>query len=324
MNYAKTLSISAFAIAAPVLVATPAIAGGVAAGTLIENTASATYTVGDQPLATDSNTVVIRVDELLDVAVASQESGPVPATSDSAVLTFSITNTGNGPEAFNLTVDPDVSGNDFTPVVDGIAVDTNGNGIYDPGVDEILTGSALTDALDPDTPITVFVLVTIPSGAADTETATVNLLAEAVTGTGAPGTVFSGQGQGGGDAVAGSTGADDDDVAGIVIRAIAVEITKTATIVDPFGGSQSVPGAIVTFQLLTTVSGTGTIELLDVTDAIPVGTTYQNDSLALDAASLTDATDSDAGSASATGIEVAIGDASGGDTFTITFDVIID
>jgi hypothetical protein len=324
MNYVKTLSISAFAIAAPVLIATPAIAGGVTAGTLIENTASATYRVGAQSLEADSNTVIIRVDELLDVAVASQNSAPVPATSGTAVLTFSITNTGNGPEAFDLTVDPDVAGNDFTPIVDGIAIDTNGNGVYDPTIDQILTGAAQTALLDPDTLMTVFVLVTIPAGAADTETATVNLLAEAATGTGAPGTVFGGQGQGGGDAVAGSTGADDDAAGNLVIRAVAVEIVKSATIVDPFGGSQPVPGAVVTFQLLTTVNGTGTIELLDVTDAIPAGTSYRDDSLALNAAPLTDAADTDAGAASSAGIAVAIGNASGGNSFTITFDVIID
>lgn len=306
------------------MLSAPALAGGITAGTLIENTASATYTVGEQTLETDSNTVVIRVDELLDVAVASQESGAVPATAETAVLTFSITNTGNGPEAFNLTADPDQADNDFTPVVDGIAVDTNENGTYDPGVDEILAAAAVTTALDPDTPLTVFVLVTIPDGALDTETASVNLLAEAVTGTGAPGTVFAGEGQGGGDAVAGATGADDDDAASVVVRSVAVEITKSATIADPFGGSQPVPGAIVTYELLTTVTGTGTIELLEVTDAIPTGTSYLDDSLALDAAPLSDETDADTGEASATGIAVAIGDASGGDVFAITFNVTID
>ncbi|WP_232843916.1 hypothetical protein [Allopontixanthobacter sediminis] len=324
MTYVKALSAGVIALSAPVLFSSPAAAGGIAAGTLIENTASATYRVGAQNLGADSNTVVLRVDELLDVTVASQDSGPVPATGPTAVLTFSITNTGNGPEAFNLTVNPDTPGNDFTPVVDGIAVDTNGNGVYDPGVDQILGASAPTGLLDPDVSLIVFVLVTVPGTAADTDTAVVNLLAEAVTGTGAPGTVFAGQGEGGGDAVAGATGADDDDDATVVVRAIAVAISKSATVVDPFGGSQPVPGAIITYTLLTTVSGTGTIEVLDVTDAIPAGTSYRSDSLALDAAPLTDAVDGDIGSASAAGIDVAIGDASAGDSFNITFDVIID
>ena len=324
MTYVKTLSMGAIALSVPALFSAPAAAGGIAAGTLIENTASATYKVGAQTLGADSNTVTLRVDELLDVAVASQASGPVPAAGSTAVLTFSVTNTGNGSEAFNLTADPNVAGNAFTPVVDGIAVDTNGNGVYDPGVDEILGASAPTDALDPDASVTVFVLVTIPAGAADTETAIVKLIAEAVTGTGAPGDTFAGQGQGGGDAVAGSTGADDADDTTVIIQAITVEITKSATVADPFGGSQPVPGAVVTYQLLTSISGTGSIELLDVTDTIPAGTTYRGDSLTLDAAPLTDIADSDTGTASAAGIEVAIGNASAGETFTITFDVTID
>lgn len=286
MTYVKALSAGAIALTAPMMFSTPAMAGGVPAGTLIENTASATYRVGAQSLDADSNTVILRVDELMDVAVASQDSGPVSATGSNAVLTFSITNTGNGPEAFNLAVNTNASANDFTPVVDAIAVDTNGNAIYDAGVDQVLGASAPTDLLGPDASLTVFVLVTNPANAADADTAAVNLRAEAVTGTGAPGTLFVGQGEGGGDAVAGATGADDDDEATVVARALAVAITKSATVVDPFGGSQPVPGAIITYNLLTTVSGTGTLEVLDVTDTIPVGTSYRSASLKLDAAPL--------------------------------------
>lgn len=324
MTYVKALSAGAIALSAPLIFSAPAMAGGVPAGTLIENTASATYRVGSQNLDADSNTVVLRVDELLDVAVASQDSGPVGATGSSAVLAFSVTNTGNGPEAFNLAVNASASANDFTPAVDGIAVDTNGNGVYDPGVDQLLSASAPTALLDPDASLTVFVLVTIPGTAADAETAVVNLVAEAATGTGAPGTSFAGQGEGGGDAVAGATGADDDDEAAVVARSLTVAITKTATIVDPFGGSQPLPGAVITYRLVTTVTGTGTIEVLDVKDAIPTGTSYRIASLTLDSAPLTDAADGDIGTATAAGIEVAIGDASAGDSFNISFDVVID
>lgn len=324
MTYAKTLSAGLIALSAPILFSAPAMAGGVAAGTLIENTASATYRVGTQTLAADSNTVTLRVDELLDVAVAGLDSGPVPASGPTAVLTFSITNTGNGPEAFKLTANPNVAGNDFTPVIDGIAVDTNGNGVYDPGVDQILATSAPTGLLAPDTAVTVFVLVSVPAGTSDSDTAAVDLLAEAVTGTGAPGTVFAGQGESGGDAVAGATGGDDNAAATILVQAITVQITKSASVLDPFGGSEIVPGAVVTYQLLTAVTGTGTIELLDVTDAIPTGTTYRPASLALDSAPLTDAADADAGTASTAGIAVAIGNASAVNSFTITFDVVID
>lgn len=54
-----------------VLSAPSAHATGVSAGTLIENTATATYNAGSSSVSVSSNTVKVTVDELLDVAVAS-------------------------------------------------------------------------------------------------------------------------------------------------------------------------------------------------------------------------------------------------------------
>ena len=104
----------------------------------------------------------------------------------------------------------------------------------------------------------------------------------------------------------------------------AVSLTKSAAIVDPFGGSKPVPGATVTYTLTATVSGTGQADNLHITDVIPTGTTYQAGTLKLDAAGLTDANDADAGQASASGIDVNLGSVSGGTTKTVTFDVKIN
>jgi len=307
------------------LLATPAIAGGVPAGTLIENTAQATYDIGGGTETIDSNTVELRVDELLDVAVATLNSGPVASDGSNAVLTYSVTNTGNGPEAYNLTVNPAVAGNDFDPSVDGIAVDTNGNGVYDPGVDVILTGPEQTAVLDPDDVLTVFVLLSIPAGVVDGDEADVDLLAEAVTGTGAPGDVFAGAGVDGSDAVVGPNGADDNALGSITIGITTVDLVKSAVVADPFGGTTIVPGSIITYTLTATVSGSGTAAGLVITDPIPTDTTYQTATLTLDTASLTDAADADAGQASdAGGVSVDLGDVVGGTTHSITFDVKID
>ena len=102
-----TSMVAIFAISAP------AYAGGVSAGTLIENTATATYDDGDGPRTINSNTVTVRVDELLDVTVTSLDSGPIGAAVGEQVLTFEVTNQGNGPEAFTLTANPAVAGNDL-------------------------------------------------------------------------------------------------------------------------------------------------------------------------------------------------------------------
>lgn len=299
-------------------------ADGVGAGTLIENTASATYDAGDGPVTIPSNTVSVRVDEVLDVALTSLDSGPVATTPGTAVLTFEITNTGNGPEAYTLTANPAVAGNDFDTEIDAIAIDTNGNGSYDPGVDQILTGPETTPILDADENLTVFVIVTVPDGVVDGEESDVDLRAEAVTGTGAPGTVFDNQGVDGGDAIVGANGASANVVGSLLVGITSVDLTKSATVVDPFGGSSAVPGSVITYTIVATVTGSGSLSDLIVSDETPEGTTYVANSLALDSTGLSDATDGDAGEADAGGISVDLGTVTGGSTHSVTFDVTID
>ena len=317
------LALAPLAIAAA-LITTPAHAGGVKAGTLIENTSSATYDGGAGPVTIPSNTITVKVDELLDVTVTSRDSGPVSAAPGSAVLTFELTNTGNGPEAYTLTANPAVAGNDFDTTVNGIAVDTNGNGVYDPGVDQMLTGPATTAAIAADASLTVFVLVTIPGGVADGDQSDVSLLAEAVTGTGAPGTAFAGQGAGGGNAIVGSTGANAAATGSLSVGITDVDLIKSATVRDPFGGTGIVPGATITYAIRAEVRGSGSVSDLVVTDAAPADTTYVAGSLKLDGATLTDAADADAGRSGTSGISVDLGTVSGGSSRTVTFQVTID
>jgi uncharacterized repeat protein (TIGR01451 family) len=307
------------------MLSTPALAGGVTAGTLIENTAVASYDDGAGPRTINSNTVTVRVDELLDVTLTSLDPGPITTRPGDTVLTFELTNQGNGPEAFRLTANPAVAGNDFDVVVRSIAIDSNGNGVYDDGVDLILTAPETTAILAPDTVLTVFVLVTVPVDAADTESSNVDLTAEAVTGSGAPGTVFAGQGVDGGDAIVGTTGAIATARGALIVGVANVALIKSVTLRDPFGGTSAVPGTIATFTIRAEVTGTGTISDLVITDLIPDGTTYAPGTLALDGAALSDAEDGDAGSASDTaGIAVDLGDVVATANRSVTFDVVID
>ena len=54
---------------------------------------------------------------------------------------------------------------------------------------------------------------------------------------------------------------------------------------DPFGGSSPVPGAVITYTVTMTLAGSGTITGAQIDDAIPANTTYVADSLTLDTAS---------------------------------------
>lgn len=299
-------------------------ASGVTAGTLIQNTATATFSSGTTTGTVQSNTVSVRVDELLDVAVTGLTSSLVATGSSTVVLVYSITNTGNGPESYRLTADPAVSGNAFDTVIQSIAVDTDGDGTYTAGTDQIIATGGATSLVGADTSLTVFVLATLPGSANDSETSQVRLTVDASTGTGPAGTVFAGQGNGGGDAVVGSSGASDFGLDSIAASLAAVSLAKSAAIADPFGGSQPVPGAIVTYTLVATIAGSGNADNLRVTDAIPAGTTYQPGTLKLEGLGLSDAADTDEGSASSSGIDVLIGTVPGGSTKTVKFDIKIN
>lgn len=318
---------SCFALCATLglAIAQPAHAAGTLAGTDIENIASATYDTPSGPITIQSNTVIIKVDELLDVTVASTDPGNVITAPGATtnVLTYQVTNTGNGDEAFTLTANVANGGDDFDPTLTQIILDSNTNGVYDPGVDTVYVAGTNDPVIAPDQSVRVFVITGTPVSVVDGNRADVSLTALANTGSGAPGTSFAGAGQGGGDAVVGATGADGIDNGFLAVQAALVSLVKSATIVDPFGGNRPVPGAIITYSIAANVTGTGSLTNLVITDPIPVGTTYEIGTITLQAAALTDTADTDAGDYNGTRISVVAGNVPAGQTRTVTFKVKI-
>lgn len=302
-------------------------AAGTPAGTVIDNAATATFDLpGGGESTVTSNTVSLTVDELLDVSVASADGGDV-STSPGAtnqVLKFTVTNAGNGNEGFTLTTQETVGGDDFDPSVTSIVIDANGNSAYDAGVDTVYVAGSNDPVLAPDASITIFVLSSIPGSAANGNRGRADLNAEAVTGSGSPGTTFAGAGQGGGDAVVGATGADADANGFYVIAAASVAFVKSATVADPFGGTTQVPGATITYTLTATVSGDGSVANLRISDPIPAGTTYKPGTITLDGGSLSDAGDADAGRFDGSAVNVTLGTVAAGADHDITFQVEID
>jgi uncharacterized repeat protein (TIGR01451 family) len=308
----------------PFMFATSAFAAGTPAGTDITNIASASYDLSGTPVTIQSNTVIIKVDELLDVTVAADTGDRLTSPGFVGnVQRYQVTNTGNGSEAFSLSANVANTGDDFDPVLQKMVIDTNGNGVYDPGVDQDYTPGGNDPVLAPDTSRYVFIITTTPVTALDTNRAQVSLTAAAVTGTGAPGTSFAGAGQGGGNAVVGSTGADDTASAFLAVQAASVSIFKSASILDPFNGNRPVPGAIVTYSLVATISGSGTLNNLVITDPIPANSQYELNTITLEAAALSDSTDTDAGDYDGARIRVAVGNVPAGQTRTVTFKVKI-
>ena len=302
-----------------------AYASGTLAGTLIQNTATASYTSGGGTVTMQSNTVTVKVDQVIGVAVTTLTSSPVTIGAGTSVLTYQVTNNGNGSDTFDLTGAPNVSGNAFNATLQTVAIDSNGNGTYDPGVDTVISNGAASQAMAPDAAIKVFLVVAAPAGATDTQTSQVRLTATSAIGSGTPGTLFAGKGVGGVDAVVGATGGTANSLGALIASLATVTLTKSATINDPYGGANPVPGAIVTYAIVAHVAGSGTATGLTINDPFPTGTTYQVGTLMLNGAGLTDAADTDAGAVSASAVAVTLGNvAGGGADKTITFKVKIN
>ena len=306
-------------------------AAGTAAGTTISNTANATYTDGNgDPVVVPSNTVTIKVDEILNVKVVTSDPGSivVNAGATNKVMTFNVTNTGNGAERMKLTPVTALGGDQFDPTVTSIVLD-NGNGIYEPGIDTIYIAGTNDPLLNPDASIKVFILSTIPAGAVNADKGQLDLtvhdvLSDGTVGTGTPGAVFAGKGNGGVDAVVGASGGTSTDSNFYLVQQASVTFVKSAVISDQFGGTAPVPGATITYTLVATVNGTGSLTGLAITDAIPANSTYQTGTLTLQGAALTDVAADDAGTFTGTAIDVALGTVAAGQTRTVTFKVKIN
>lgn len=262
------------------------------AGTAIVNVAQAQGSVSGNPVAAASNLASFLVAERLDVALTSGDRR-TPST-----LPATLVNRGNGGEAFAVAVTaPD------GVAIRGIAIDVDGDGAYDPAHDTLLT-QGTTPALDPSA--TLPLLVLIDAAASAGRAATVTLTTRAVTGSGAPGTVVTGGGDGGSDAVVGPTGA----IARVEFpldpaAAATPTLLKSQSVRAPDGSTQPVAGAIVTYTLQATFADRRVAVRID--DPIPAGTRYVAGSLTLDGAALTDAADGDAGTADGASVGVALG-----------------
>ncbi|MEM8683468.1 MAG: hypothetical protein AAGF72_08565 [Pseudomonadota bacterium] len=307
----------------------PVFADGTPAGTVIENTATISFDLGGTPTTLTSNTASVTVVERIDVSVSLQTAQRlVTAGSSDQPLLYTIANTGNGTETFQLSVNSAVGGDDFdpTPSATSIYFDTDASGDFNAG-DVAYSPGSNDPVLAADASVAVFILNDIPGSATNGQRGLSELIVTAATGSGAPGTVFAGQGDGGVDAVVGATTATVTLAGEYLVSDVLLTINKSQQVTDPFGGSEPVPGATITYSIVVEVTaGTATGSI--VRDAIPAFTTYVSNSLLLNTGALSDAVDADEGELDTSGaptIVVRLGDLTSTDGVqTIEFQVVID
>jgi len=311
----------------------PAIsqATGTPAGTSIQNTAQISYDISGTPVTTASNATTLTVAEIINTNVTTlTTSVSVAPGATNQVLQFRVTNTGNGPEKFSLTPNSTILGDAFDPVLatNSIYFDTDGTPGLNTTTDTLYVPGTNDPNLLADGAIVVLVVNNIPTGLPNGAIGRSELTAAAFTGTGAAGTVFAGQGVGGADAVLGTTGGTANSNGAYVVGSITLTAVKSQVIADQFGGTQPVPGATITYQVIVTPSGTGTAANVVFNDAIPANTTYKPGTLKLDGTGLTDGNDADAGQfvgSPAAQVSVALGTLTAASSAqTISFAVTIN
>jgi uncharacterized repeat protein (TIGR01451 family) len=298
---------------------------GTVQGTNVANTATVSYTVGGvgQPNI-NSNTVNFVVDRRINLTVAEVggiATDVIPGSVD-RITTFTVSNSTNGTQDFRLDATNDAAGagtafgdtDNFDGANVRVFVD-NGNGIYEPAIDT----ATFIDELGPDQTRTVFVLIDIPVGQVNGDTAGITLRAFAansggVNVLGADATQTAGADTAlvvdtvfGDTAGAPNTTGDlardgshsDDDEYDVVTAALTV-IKSQVVISDPFNGAvnpKAIPGAVIEYCVDINNTGATQADAIVMTDAIPANTTYQPGTIRVDVAGVGTACTSGTGTA---------------------------
>ena len=280
-------------------------AAGTAPATVITNTAEARWTAAGVVETGRSNTDRLVVAERLDIRLTPGPAAPA----GSGAVAVDLTNAGNGIEAFAI-----VAAAPNAPALT-IVADVDGDGRCDLGTDR-----ALVDGRTAPLAAGASVRLLVCDAAAD-----VRVTARAVTGSGQPGTVFAGAGDGGSDAVVGSTGAAATLVIGKDGAAGADDaapvFTKSQSVVAPDGSARAAVGAVITYTLDARFDAA--TAAVDIEDPLPAGTAIVADSLALDGRPLSDAADADAGEIAAGTVRVRLVDVPAGAVHRVTFSVTV-
>lgn len=305
-------------------------AAGTPAGTVIDNQVQVSFVMGGSPATVDSNTTSIAVAERIDVSVTplTPQTFVAPGSASNSLL-FRVTNVGNGSEMFALAANSAVIGDDFDPLLTTPAIyfDTDGNGQLSPA-DEAYAPGSNDPLLAADESVDVLLTNDIPTAVTDGQIGRSELSARSLTGNGAPGDPFPNQGDGGVDALVGSSGGLAGGLGEYVADDVQIDIVKSVVVRDPSGGTEPVSGATLTYTITIEVVNSGTASASVFADPIPANTSFVASSIFLNGSGLTDTPADDAGELDTTSdptVVVRLGDltqASG--VQTVSFDVVID
>jgi uncharacterized repeat protein (TIGR01451 family) len=332
---------------------------GTPSGTTISNSATLTFAIGaSPPTTTTSNIVSFTVDDKVNVTVAGGVITSVSPGQNGVLTPFTVTNTGNATQGYNLVAADAASGvytvnataitDDFNPAA-GYTIyrDNNCDGLID-GADALVT---IIPTLAAGATACLLVQTNIAPTQVIGDAAVVSLKASTLWPS--PNAPFASEEPAGATAggavnpttypsAANTAGVDVlfADNAGVVdaagdgahstfgafhLNGVSVTLTKTvASVLDPNGTAVLMPGAVMTYQIAVAVSGSGTATNLVITDPLPADTTYLPGSIIVGGVAKTDAADADNAQFSANTVSVSLGNVASPANIVITFRATIN
>lgn len=331
---------------------------GTPSGTAVDNQATITFSVGgtiQPPVASDDpgqagvQATRFIVDTKVDVTVVWQDGaavpvapgqdGVIPIPNPPQVLRFTVTNLGNTPtQDFALTTE-NLGGDDFDPTAVAIYVDSNGNNVYDVGVDTATDIDELSSTLGTNS-VDVFLVGSI-GAQTNGQLSDTALIATAHDGGGAglgaqtaedagadvalgPAQVAFAEGAG---TATGDVATDGvHSATGTYIVSVTLTVNKTSSVIsDGVGGvapnAKAIPGATVQYTIAITNNGGTAATGIGGTDPLDVvNLTFVAASVAFDAG-CGGATSS---SFTSPNLTFSVGTIAAGATCNITFNVTIN
>ena len=283
------------------LITVDAWSAGTPAGTEIHNHVEVSYQIGSSSdmIHIENAAHSFVVSELIRSNVSALEPQGIGAAtpSEDVVLSFNITNTGNGQESFLLSTQAGLP-EQFKPEVTGIWIESNSQPGWQAD-DTLYLPSSGGVSLAADQSETVYIVSDIPKDIADESKSDVALISTAST-SGADlqsvGGSLAGAGEGGIEAVIAQNGAKHQDSSHYTVSTVKIDVDKTIiSTADPYGGELSMPGSEVTYKIRVVASGNGAVNDFSIEDAVPESMIYKKNSLKLNGIHLTDNLDTDSG-----------------------------
>lgn len=282
------------------------------AGTVITNTASVSYTVNGTTQSTTSTTASFVVDKKVNFTVVTDQTGftQVNLGDQNVVTRFKVTNLTNDVQDFILDPDQQTISIGILPGTDNFDVlnlkayvDSNGNGVYDPGVDT----QTYIDELAPDASVEVFLVGNVPTTPSATlafDSLHVIAAAGGQSGTKGSALIATDLNLANADNTVDIVFADDDSDGALYLGDIArngqgraysgyevgthnvnLTVTKSARVISDGVNTlnfKAIPGATVEYCLLVNNATLTTAAAgVNLTDVIPVKTTYVPGSISI-------------------------------------------